>query len=361
MDSMMAVEIKQTLEREFDIFLTAQDIRGLSFTKLLEMNSINTVEKNNNSRNTSGEETVKGMRLLIRLLKTNTMNIGIPMKLQTKGEIGKQKVFLIPGIEGYGSIFSNLAGEIESPATCLQFDNIQTDYLSISDIANELLPHVLTENKGRRYFMIAGYSFGSLVAIELARKLEAKGLVGKLILIDGAPELMKVIKNQQLAASNNEELETNFLVSIMDMVVPTLSKELLANLQQCTSWQEKLDKFMTYIPTESLMSSAEHQRNIYTSIYNRLIALDKYDISNLSPLRTPILLLKPSIPIVKNCLHDYGLSKITREKVEVHTIEGNHSTILDNMRIAMAINGEPLEDAEEFKASIMEDKKITNI
>lgn len=37
MDSMMAVEIKQTLEREFEVFLTAQDIRGLTFAKLAEL------------------------------------------------------------------------------------------------------------------------------------------------------------------------------------------------------------------------------------------------------------------------------------------------------------------------------------
>lgn len=37
MDSMMAVEIKQTLEREFEVFLTAQDIRSLTFAKLQEI------------------------------------------------------------------------------------------------------------------------------------------------------------------------------------------------------------------------------------------------------------------------------------------------------------------------------------
>lgn len=37
MDSMMGVEIKQTLEREFEVFLTPQDIRGLTFAKLYEI------------------------------------------------------------------------------------------------------------------------------------------------------------------------------------------------------------------------------------------------------------------------------------------------------------------------------------
>lgn len=33
MDSIMAVEIKQTLEREFEVFLTPQDIRGMTFAR----------------------------------------------------------------------------------------------------------------------------------------------------------------------------------------------------------------------------------------------------------------------------------------------------------------------------------------
>ncbi|KAK0075162.1 hypothetical protein PV326_011833, partial [Microctonus aethiopoides] len=357
MDSIMAVEIKQTLEREFDMFLTAQDIRSLNFAKLLEMNSQNMAQKKNNASN-AGDEIITGMKLLIRLLGEEVMHMETCLKLQTKEETGRHEVFLIPGIEGCGSIFSNLVGNIKSPATCLQLDNTRTDYLSIENMANELLPHVLTGNKGRRDFVIAGYSFGSLVAIELARKLEARGLMGRLILIDGAPDLMKAIKDQQLAASSNEELESNVLVGIMDMVVPTLSGPLFIELQQCTSWQEKLDKFMARMPIESLAISAEHQRNVCTAIYKRLIALENYDVSNLPPLRSTILLLKPSMPTVRSVRYDYGLSRITREKVEVHTIEGNHVTILDNMKIAIAINGEPLEDAEAFKASIMEDGKI---
>jgi fatty acid synthase len=37
MDSMMAVEIKQSIEREFEVFLTAQEIRSLTFARLAEL------------------------------------------------------------------------------------------------------------------------------------------------------------------------------------------------------------------------------------------------------------------------------------------------------------------------------------
>lgn len=37
MDSMTAVEIKQTLEREYEVFLTAQDIKSMTFARLIEI------------------------------------------------------------------------------------------------------------------------------------------------------------------------------------------------------------------------------------------------------------------------------------------------------------------------------------
>lgn len=75
---------------------------------------------------------------------------------------------------------------------------------------------MLEKLKDRIDFTLVGYSFGSLVAIELMRQLEAYGFNGQLILIDGAPQLMKELINQQLLSSSVEELQNNVLVSIMN-------------------------------------------------------------------------------------------------------------------------------------------------
>lgn len=78
-----------------------------------------------------------------------------------------------------------------------------------------------------RDFTIVGYSMGSLIAIELMRKLEGMNLQGRLILIDGAPEQMKAIANQFLPFTTSFELENNVLLSIMDVMQPTLSGKVL--------------------------------------------------------------------------------------------------------------------------------------
>jgi len=50
MDSMTGVEIKKTLEREFEIYLTPQEIRNLTFAKLDELSAANQCTEVNNQQ-----------------------------------------------------------------------------------------------------------------------------------------------------------------------------------------------------------------------------------------------------------------------------------------------------------------------
>ena len=145
---------------------------------------------------------------------------------------------------------------------------------------------------------------------------------------------------------------------------------------------------MALTPVEDSRIPAEEQRALCAAIFYRLIALNKYDHTTSPPLRSSIILLKPTCPTLKSVIGDYGLHtviipnpfkiikilqhprdckivlnhlsrvQVSREKIETYTVDGNHVTILENDKIATAINGEPLEDAAAFKATIMEDGKI---
>lgn len=52
------------------------------------------------------------------------------------------------------------------------------------------------------------------------------------------------------------------------------------------------------------------------------------------------------------------LSQVTNGRVIAYWVEGNHLSILNNPIVARVINGEPLEDSEMSKASIMKNQKI---
>jgi len=79
--------------------------------------------------------------------------------------------------------------------------------------------------------MIVGYSFGSILAIELAHRLEKLNIRGKLVLIDGAPELMKGIVKQFLNFNTCDELQNNILLAIMDNMNPAICGQVCSHAQ----------------------------------------------------------------------------------------------------------------------------------
>lgn len=142
MDSIMAVEIKNILEREYDIFLTAQDIRTLTFAKLSEMCNKDEQVENSCSKSANDTTEVTGIKLIIRVVGDEPFTRDVCTDFPTKRTNTESEVFLIPGLEGCKSIFNPLVQEIEATsATCLQHGTymVGPSCTSINEIADCLL------------------------------------------------------------------------------------------------------------------------------------------------------------------------------------------------------------------------------
>ncbi|KAL2719883.1 fatty acid synthase-like, partial [Vespula squamosa] len=265
--------------------------------------------------------------------------------LETNPEEGRSEVFFVPGIEGHSTIFKLFESKIKSSATCFQ---LGTNYelKTVEEMANLFLPHILEKLKNRVDFTLVGYSFGSLVAIELTRHLEAKGFDGRLILIDGAPQLMKELLIQHLPSLSEEELQNNLLISIMNKFTSAAnSQQFTVELEKSKTWNEKLNAFlMAFTPEYRKLYSDQYMRNYIHSFYVRLQALLNYNPKPLPYIRAPITLFKPMSLTIQHLPHDYGLQDVTEGKVEVRVVRGDHVTMLENIEIAMAINREPFKE-----------------
>ena len=103
MDSLMAVEIKQMLEREYELFLSPQDLRSLTFMKLQEMTLASESKENGTTKVTFANEDVPvGVELMLRNLgdeKTSDQTI-LRLISQDNSVKNTSCVLLIPGIEG---------------------------------------------------------------------------------------------------------------------------------------------------------------------------------------------------------------------------------------------------------------------
>jgi thioesterase domain-containing protein len=65
---------------------------------------------------------------------------------------------------------------------------------------------------------LLGYSFGGVLALELALELEAEGWKGELYLVDSSPDFIKSLMLH--ATGSKEHSETNLICSIFRVLAP---------------------------------------------------------------------------------------------------------------------------------------------
>jgi len=92
-------------------------------------------------------------------------------------------------------------------------------YHQIKLVSLSVLQHIHSRLAPRAPFHLLGYSFGGLLALELALKLEAEGHEGKLYLVDSAPDFIKAMVTQR-RGSNEEELQTSLICAMFTLIAP---------------------------------------------------------------------------------------------------------------------------------------------
>lgn len=187
MDSLMGTEIKQTLERNYDVVLSAQEIRNLTFDKLklfdVGIGELCEIE-------TQGEaEEEGGMQFLFQSDDTELVPTETLVPLKTKSSKGTP-IYFVHAIEGMIGPFKSLANELERPAWGFQCIR-EAPMDSIQKIANFYIQEMKKIQKKGPYH-IAGYSFGACVAFEMALQLESANEVVVLTLLDGSPEFVRL-------------------------------------------------------------------------------------------------------------------------------------------------------------------------
>ncbi|XP_071556237.1 fatty acid synthase-like [Temnothorax nylanderi] len=345
MDSMMVVEIKQILEREFDIFLTAPEIRNLTFAKLNRMSNANVSDASMQDKKKFDTVELDVIKFLVGVLKDEDFISEACLDFSTKKPKTTTEVFLIPGIDGCGTVFSHLVSNIKFSVTILHYNTNNTDAIDATNIISETSDHltnyILPKLRGGKDFVMVGYSFGSIIAIELTRRLEAMNFIGRLVLIDGAPEQIQMMYKHFTSNPNETDLQIVVLTNIMEVYSAGSSKKILMELKKCKTWEERYNIFAEqFLATNTLLSPA-NLKMLCTRVYKNVSAIRQYDPSTLPPIRSSIILLKSAYSSHIPLKEDYGLQKVTQSLVKVHYIESTHATILKSEKVLTAINGEP--------------------
>ncbi|XP_066144652.1 fatty acid synthase-like [Euwallacea fornicatus] len=308
MDSMTAVEIKQTLEREYNTFLPASDIKTLTFSKLID---IQAQQDNHSKLGTKGEQSIEN---IINAIKTNIPVVFINSE-ENRSQEPNATLVLFPGIEGVITVMEPLYKNLLANLIGIQY-SIDSPYSNIPDMAASILPTIQSRLVNSKSFNLIGHSFGGIVALQVAAFLEEDGCLGTIICIDSSPEYMiSLIKLTQIEVDDKcpvKQENSNTLPNPLKL----LPQEIVNNI--------------TFI--------GDYQQKILMGLQNRMKAIVEYTPH--FKLKSKVILFKPTLSTAKfhNLDADYGLSKYCENPVEVRTFEGNHTSIFKNEHVATAIN-----------------------
>ncbi|KAL7023366.1 hypothetical protein ACKWTF_012570 [Chironomus riparius] len=331
-DSLTGVEIQQTIEREFDISLTSQELRSLTLNQLTER-----VSSKNDKKIKDDKEILLTENWMTIMLdgviddNASLITSEIIVKANDVQNNLNTKVLIVPGLIGYAAnVYRNIAKQLDFPVYILQLiDTVESK--SISEIVDNLLQHILDLYSDADNFILIGHSFGTLLTLKFAKELENLGKTGQIIQLDGSPTFCN-----QYALGNIHKEKFSNISNFISMIIfnnyqkyvdPEITK---IAFKSHNTWEKRLKAMISAENTlpvthETLMNE------VSISYINRLdIALhlknDEFPILK----TTTISLIKSTQPPVVGLPDDYELSIFSTQKVFKTFVSGDHVTFLQN-------------------------------
>lgn len=339
MDSLMGVEVKQFLERDFDLVLAIPELRQMKVKDLLTLEggsgveNVTTSENNETSATNSASEPnmiekVAGHFSLLSsgqlvpdrtIIHMNSVKSGIPL-------------VIVHPIEGTVAMLNSLAQLINFPVYGLQCTP-DAPSQSIEQLATWYWKHIQNLNVGNA-ICLAGYSFGSSIAFEmcLQAELEPHKLpkVHNLIFLDGSPALTtdytKEYKTMFQDSIVEEEAQALcfFIIQFMDMNM----MEFKAEIMKLPSTADRIKYTAAKIMATHKNFGLDELKTAFDLYYKKIYMALKYVPK--CKLQKDVTLIKASdsISITQTFSESYDLDKICDGKITVHTVKGTHNSFI---------------------------------
>nr|XP_045622655.1 fatty acid synthase-like [Procambarus clarkii] len=353
LDSLMSVEVKQTLEREADLVLTPAQVRDLTLRMLQDMDKQDGTHRQTSDEGpeaTSSEGTVKPKSEMVQVLPQPWLTLPlvpegrVTMLRETSNS--NVPLFLAAPIQGTAVPLTEIAQGLDRPVYGLQYPP-DVSHKSITEMA-EVLVQKLQELHPSGDYAIGGYSFGTAVALEMARLLEAKNRTPiSIVLLDGSQSYVSGIiegyKSRHVSSLpvhessrvNNEaqdqvEMLIVFAMQFTSVDPATLKKSLLG----LNSWEERVNLVAELINQKRMEAGVDsqhddHQQAVKAAelLYQRLLAGSRHKAEGC--LTPPTLLVRArDNPQAAALGHDYGLGKIIGGTLKIEEVAGTHETFV---------------------------------
>uniref|UniRef100_A0A673MK06 Fatty acid synthase n=1 Tax=Sinocyclocheilus rhinocerous TaxID=307959 RepID=A0A673MK06_9TELE len=311
LDSLMGVEVKQTLERDYDIVMAMREIRQLTINKLRDLSS-----------QSGGKEGECVISLLESDLSRMLVNPDSPTVAPlNEVQSAERPLFLVHPIEGSVCVFLLyiFLFYVFCPSVAAPLDSIQ----NLAAYYMECVRQVQPEGPYR----FAGYSFGACVAFEMCSQLQAaKCPVEYLFLFDGSHSYVAAYTQSyraKLTPGKESEAETEALCAFIQQFSGIEYNKLLETLLPLSDLEARVNKAVDLITSSHKNVSRDMLHFAATTFYHKLKAADRYVPASKYHGNVTLSMIK----VTRTYLG--GVGGVCDGKVSVHVIEGDHRTFLE--------------------------------
>lgn len=328
MDSLMGAEIKQTLERGYDIVLGVQEIRALTFAKLRAMAG--------ESANDSPAEVDQSASAVCpsapeSLIQFATFGELMPKQVLVKLPSAKPEkpvenpVFMVHPIEGVVDLLRVVASEVRATVYGLQCA-ASAPLEDMAALARFYVAHVRSV-QARPPYTLLGYSFGAGVAFEMALQLEQAGCETRLVLVDGSPAFVAthtMLGKSKRATRTPRSDEADALAYFAQLFKDIDAAKVSGELERLPSWEARVE-----LVARLVGEGAAYDRGTLAaaaaSFYRKLVAGDAYRPA--ARVRGPVTLFTARDNFVA-LGEDYGLRDVCAGRLLTRQLPATHRSIL---------------------------------
>lgn len=197
---------------------------------------------------------------------------------------------------------------------------------------------VLELFKGKSSFYLIGYSFGSLLTLEIASLLETNGRTGSVAFIDGSPQFLHKLSNLTITDKSDENIQSMIILPCIRLLFPDEFEDVAKKVFSKSTWETRLETFVEIGVTRSQYTAAYGTKMLNALVKRTKISLNADKIVFKKLKNTPITLIKPTNSSAKDLDEDYGLGKFCNDKVKLNVIEGDHASILKSTDLIKLLN-----------------------
>ncbi|XP_061706492.1 fatty acid synthase-like [Cydia pomonella] len=312
LDSLMVAEIKQMLERGYDLMLGVQDVRALSFGRLRSLGSACAPSA---PADCTPPAVAKLMpqRVLVELPSLPPANAD------------DKPIFMVHPIEGVAELLRGVAEHVRGAVFGLQC-TAAAPLESMVALAGFYVESVRAAQPQPPYTLL-GYSFGACVAFEMALQLERADCAVRLVLVDGSPAYIASriqSSTKQHSIHSLQHDDANLLAYLGQLFYDLDPVMTVGELEPLPDMEARLTRLSEIIAARGTRVHTDELRAAARAVLHRLKIADSYRPA--ARLQGPVTLFKAQESVAGG--EDYGLRAACAGELSVRPLAASHRGIV---------------------------------